>query len=187
MKTERTRKSRLYLLGLSLCCLGFGLSAYAQTVNTISGVAFGSYEFGPTFNGSIQLGTDGNATTTGFGITDFGGEIAGQVQVTAPLTGLIDVKCAATATLADPTASSLTIQNIEIAVNAGVGFSSGIACQGVGGGDPIATTIDLDATPSPNIYIGGEIMMVSPLTLPTDHTYDTGGAGTPIMLSIVTQ
>ena len=161
--------------------------AQAQVVNTLSSVDFGSFDFATNYNGRIQLGTNGNVQTTGFGISSNGGETAGHLQVTAPGTGIIDIKCATTATLADPVGTDLTIVNIEIAVNTGVAFGSANACNGLGGGDAIAATIDLDALPTPNIYIGGEIVISTPITLPTDKMYSTTGAGTPIMLSIVTQ
>lgn len=105
----------------------------------------------------------------------------------SPATGIIEIRCATTAVLADPTATSLTIENIEVAVNTGTTFGSGSACNGSGGADPVATTVDLDALPTPNIFIGGEIMFSGPITLPTDKTYSTSGSGTPIRVSIVVQ
>ena len=159
----------------------------AQTIESVSDINFGSYDFSTTYNVQIQLGTDGNASVIGTGVAFNGGETAGQIRITSPDTGIVEIKCTTTAQLTDPTATSLTIENIEIAVNTGVSFGNGNACHGIGGGDSIAATIDMDAIPDPNVYIGGEISIPSPITLPADHIYNTTGTGTPVTLSIVIQ
>lgn len=174
------------LLFTSLCLMTASY-AQAQVIESVSGVDFGSYDFSTSYNVKIQLGTDGNAALIGSGVASNGGEAAGQIRITSPDTGIVEIKCAATAQLTDPTATSLTIENIEIAVNTGVVFGNGDACQGIGGGDGIAATIDMDAIPDPNVYIGGEIVISGAITLPTDHVYNTTGTGTPIVLSIVIQ
>tara|TARA_R110001592_G_scaffold29350_17_gene106735 strand:+ start:2006 stop:2557 length:552 start_codon:yes stop_codon:yes gene_type:complete len=163
------------------------LYASAQTINTVSGINFGAYDFATTFNVRIQLGTDGNASLTGSGASFQGGEAAGHIRITSPDTGIIEIKCTTTAQLFDPTATTLTIENIEISVNTGAPFGDGNACNGLGGGDATAATIDMDALPDPDVFIGGEITLSSPITLPADHSYSTTGSGTPIMLSIVIQ
>ena len=159
----------------------------AQVINFISSVDFGSVDFAATYNARIRLGTDGNVQISGFGMTSNGGETAGHVRITLPDTGIVEVKCVTSALLTDPTATSLTIENIEIAVTTGVAFGSGIDCQGIGGGDAVTTTIDMDALPDPDVFIGGEIVISTPITLPTDHVYNTTGSGTPITLSVVVQ
>ncbi len=159
----------------------------AQAMDSISDINFGSYDFSGSYNVQIQLGTDGNAAVIGTGVAFNGGETAGQIRITSPDTGIVEVKCTTTAQLTDPTATSLTIENIEIAVNTGVSFGNGSACQGIGGGDGIATTIDMDALPDPNVYIGGEISIPGTITLPTDHVYNSTGTGTPVTLSIIIQ
>jgi len=162
-------------------------SVMAQTLQSVAAVDFGSYDFGSSYNVQIQLGTDGNAAVIGTGVAFGGGESAGHIRVTEPDTGIVEVKCTTTAELTDPTATSLTIENIEIAVSTGVSFGNGSACDGIGGGDALATTIDMDANPDANIYIGGEISIPGAITLPTDHAYNTTGTGTPITISIITQ
>lgn len=161
--------------------------ARAQVINLISSVDFGSVDFAATYNARIRLGTDGNVSISGFGMTSNGGGTAGHIRITLPNTGIVEVKCVTSALLSDATATDLTIENIEIAVTTGVAFGSGISCQGTGGGDSVTTTIDMDAIPDPNVFIGGEIVISTPITLPTDHVYNTTGSGTPIMLSVVVQ
>lgn len=179
------------ILCASMLCLfvmaGGRSFVHAQTINSISPVDFGSVDFAATYNARIRLGTDGNVQISGFGMTSNGGETAGHVRITLPDTGIVEVKCVTSALLTDPTATSLTIENIEIAVTTGVAFGSGISCQGIGGGDAVTTTIDMDALPDPDIFIGGEIVISTPITLPTDHVYNTTGSGTPITLSVVVQ
>ena len=184
-----TKRVRVIVLCMCLGAGSFGLAsfAYGQVVNTISTVDFGSYDFASSYSGNIQLGTDGAVQIVGSGIVSNGGEAAGHIQITSPSTGVVDIKCSQQAQLTDPSATSLTIQNIEIAVNTGTTFGGGYACNGIGAGNSVATTIDLSALPNPNIYIGGEIVIASPITLPSDHVYNTTGTGTPIMLSIVLQ
>ena len=160
---------------------------FAQTVSVISDMDFGQYDFAETFNVRLQLGTDGNAQVVGSGVSFGGGERAGQIRITTPDTGIVEIKCSNTAELYDASATTLTIENIEISVNVGVAFGSGSACNGLGAGDAVATTIDMDAIPDPDVYIGGEVIISSPVTLPSDQGYSTTGSGTPMMLSIVVQ
>tara|TARA_R110002072_G_scaffold99644_1_gene219165 strand:+ start:937 stop:1488 length:552 start_codon:yes stop_codon:yes gene_type:complete len=170
--------------GLIFMTSGHG---YAQTINTISSLDFGSFDFATSYNATIQLGSNGNIAIIGSGIVSNGGEAAGQIRITLPDTGIVDVKCAVQAVLYDASATDLTIDNIELSVNMGVAFGAGNSCQGLGGGDGVAVSIDMDALPDPNVYIGGEIVINTPITVPNDHTYSTVGAGTPIMLSVVVQ
>ena len=172
---------------LALTITGHGLMTYAQTINTISGLDFGDFDFATTYNGAIQLGTNNTLNTTGSGISSNGGATRGHIRVTAPLTGIIEIKCATTAQMVSSGASPLNIDQIELAVTTGVAFSSGNLCNGLGGGDAIAVTVDLDANPNPDIYIGARINISTPITLPASHNYTTAGTGTPVMLSIVVQ
>lgn len=176
----------VFILCLTVIVVGT-FSVWAQVINTISSVDFGSVDFAATYNARIQLGTDGNVAISGFGMTSNGGETAGHLRITLPDTGIVEVKCVSEALLTDPTATSLTIENIEISVASGVAFGSGISCQGIGAGDAVTTTIDIDALPDPDVFVGGEIIISSPITLPADRVYNTTGSGTPITLSIVVQ
>jgi hypothetical protein len=159
----------------------------AQVIDLISGINFGSLDFAQTYNTHIQLGTNGNLNISGSGVASGGGEVAGHVRITLPDTGIIEIKCTSQAQLFDVLATPLTIDNIEISVGSGVNFGSAAPCNGVGAGDAVATTIDMDVIPDPDIFIGGEIMILSPVTLPSDHVYNTTGGGTPITLSVVVQ
>ncbi|MGH1457076.1 MAG: hypothetical protein ACRBDI_09865 [Alphaproteobacteria bacterium] len=161
--------------------------SYAQTIDNISGLGLGSFDFDTAYNATIRLATNGDLGIVGSGIVSNGGEVVGHIRITLPDTGLVDVKCSSTAILAGSGATDLTISNIEIAVNMGTTFGSANACNGVGGGDGVAVTVDMDALPDPNIYIGGEVVINSAITLPSDRAYSTGGAGTPITFSVVVQ
>lgn len=165
----------------------FSAATQAQVLDSVSDLAFGSFDFNTAYNATIQMATNGNLSVSGSGVTSNGGEAAGHIRITSPDTGIVDVKCVQTAVLSDATATDITIESIEIAVDAGVAFGAGNACNGVGGGDAVVVSVDMVAFPDADIYIGGEINVATPMTLPTDKTYSTGGAGTPIMLSIVVQ
>tara|TARA_B100001989_G_scaffold249166_1_gene223995 strand:+ start:6995 stop:7591 length:597 start_codon:yes stop_codon:yes gene_type:complete len=179
----------LFLMIISSISFAYSANlARAQVViNSNANINFGTVDFDTTYNGNIQLGTDGNVQTTGFGLVARDNGNAGAIQVTSPDTGILELKCSSTAQLTDPTATDLDIVNVEIAVNTGVAFSSGVDCNGVGGGDAVATTLDMDALGDPNIFIGGEIAITGAITLPSDRVYNTTGSGTPIQLSIVVQ
>jgi len=181
-KVKRSIQTVLFVL----CCVT-PQYLFAQTVSVISDMGFGQFDFSQTFNVRLQLATNGNMQVIGSGVSFNGGENAGQIRITTPDTGIVEIKCADTALLYDAAATNLTIENIEISVNTGVAFGAGDSCNGLGAGDAVAATIDMDAIPDPNVYIGGEIIVSSPITLPPDQGYSTTGSGTPIMLSIVVQ
>ena len=188
--SQKKRKCTIYLFTvfLALSISARALVTHAQTINTISSIDFGDFDFATTYNGTIQLGTNDTLNTTGSGISYNGGATRGQIRVTAPGTGIIDVKCATTAQMVSPpSADPFDIDQIELAVTTGVAFGSGNSCNGLGGGDAVATTVDLDANPNPDIYIGARINIPTPITLPASHSYTTTGTGTPVMLSIVVQ
>jgi hypothetical protein len=175
----------LYVLLIALFL--FPLQVRAQVFDDVVDLGFGSFDFDTSYNATIQLATNGVLNISGSGIVSNGGETVGQIRITSPDTGLVDIKCTSSAVLSDPTASDLTISSIEIAVNAGVALGAGDACGGIGAGDPVAATIDMDALPDPYVYIGGQIVINGVITLPTDHTYSTNGAGTPVTISVVVQ
>lgn len=175
-------------MSLALTITGRGLTTRAQTISTLSGLDFGDFDFATTYSGAIQLATNSTLNTTGSGISYNGGAARGHIRVTAPVTGIIDIKCTTTAQMVSPPdADPFDIDQIELAVTTGVAFGSGDTCNGLGGGDAVATTIDLDANPTPDIYIGARINIPTPITLPASHSYTTTGTGTPVMLSIVIQ
>ena len=89
-----------------MLCFVVSFKAVAQVVNTISNIDFGQYDFSTSYNIRIQLGTDGNAQLIGSGVTFNGGETAGQIRITSPDTGIVEVKCTTTAQLFDPTATT---------------------------------------------------------------------------------
>lgn len=177
------------LFGLfCLLCLAWQGRGHAQVVvSTLAGLDFGSVEFAISYAGNIQLGTDGNIGTTGFGMVAAGNGNAGAVRVTQPNTGMVEFKCSQSAELDDPTATALNITNIEIAVNSGVPFGSGTSCQGTAIADPVAVLLDMDALGDPTILIGGEVVISGTITLPSDRIYSTIGPGEPIQLSLVIQ
>lgn len=162
-------------------------SVHAQTIDWVSDMNFGLLDFGQTYNARIQLGTNGNLSVVGTGIAAGGGETAGRVRITLPDTGIVDIKCSSQAQLYDATATTLTVENIQISVGSGTGFGTGLLCGGTGMGDPVVTSIDMSAIPDPEVFIGGEIVINAPITLPNDHVYNTSGGGVPVTISVVVQ
>lgn len=185
--TPQTRRAKL-LCVLLACTLIVPAVGHAQIVtNTNANMDFGKIDFSDTHNGTVQLGTDGNVQTSGSGMVARNDGNAGRVKITQPDTGIIDVKCATSGELVDSFAPSLDIQNIEIAVNTGVVFGSGIACLGILPANPVTTSIDMDVLIDPDVLIGGEVPITNISPFPVDNLYSTSGGGTPIRLSITIQ
>jgi len=178
------------LFWLSLVLI-FGVSlnvAIAQVVmNPSANIDFGRIDFADSHNGRVQLGSNGNVSATGFGIAPRNNGNAGLVRITSPDTGTLEVKCSSSGVLSDASASDLNIVNVEIAVNVGVSFGSGIACAGVLPADPLTTTLDMDALGDPEILIGGEVPINNIGSFPADREYNSGDGGSDIRLSITVQ
>ncbi len=171
---------------LSYCF--FMHSARAQVVTSANtAISFGTIELADTHSGNVQLATNGDVQTTGSGLSARDDGNAGSIKITEPDTGIIDIKCASSGQLVDAVAPSLTIQNIEIAINTGVSFGNGIACRGILPADPVTTSIDMDALPDPDILVGGEVVINNISPLPTDRMYSTNAGGNAIRLSITVQ
>lgn len=161
--------------------------SYCQvTLNGLADMDFGNVDFAATYSGSVQLGTNGTVQTTGFGISSTDNGNAGQVRVTFPDTGIVELKCAQTAQMISPPATALNITNMEVAVNTGVAFSNGTACQGTAGADPVTLTLNMAILGDPDIFIGGEISIPGPISISGLQNYSSSG-GTPIRLSFVVQ
>lgn len=179
-----------FRLIVSLCCLFFALAGrpvVAQTIDNLSSLDFGSFDFALSHNVTIQLATNGSLSVIGSGAVSNGGESVGHIRITSPDTGLLNIKCSATAVLSDPTAVDLTIDQIEMAVNTGTSFGNAFACHGTGAGAAPAVIIDVSALNDPDIYIGGQVVVNNVSSFPSDRTYSTVGAGSPISFSIVVQ
>ncbi len=180
--------SRHVLCAVSALFVAPYAPANAQVVvNTISTVSFGSLDFGNTYSARIQLGTNGDLNVVGSGIIANGGEAAGHIRITSPDTGIIDIKCTTTAAMHGQGATNIAMESIELSVNIGRAFGTASACDGLNPGDNVAVSIDMDALPDPDVYIGGEVVIPTQIFLPSDKIYSTTGTGSPIVLSIVVQ
>ncbi len=184
------RKLRFILAFFSFVLLGAALpcSSYAQvSVSSLTDMDFGAIDFAGAYSGSIRLGTNGDVTVTGFGLVVANEGNAGSIRIDTPDTGIVEVKCTTTGELVGASATSLTITNVEIAMNSGTVFGAASQCVGTGAGDASAIDVDMDAFPDAIILIGGEISILGLISLPSDRHYNTGGSGTPISLSLVVQ
>lgn len=148
-------------------------------------IDFGFLEFDVTHSGTLQLGTNGVLNVTGTGLASDLATSSGVVTVTAPATGIVEVRCTNTGKLKNGN-SSLDLTGVEIAVNTGLPFGSGSACQGTRNNDPTAAVIDLAATPTPNILIGGQMSVPANSLNAGTYTSATGG-GSAITLAITIQ
>lgn len=161
----------------------------AQTVTLVknSNLSFGFLDYATVHSGSLRLGTNGVMSIIGgTGLSSDGNTTAGNVTVTTPSSGVVEVKCTTSAKLKNGN-KSLDLINPEIAVNSGVAFGSGSACQGNKKNSPAAAVIDLAANPNPNILIGGRIDL--PANALVSGTYSTAGGGgsKPLTLTVIIQ
>lgn len=174
---------------LTLCLIPLSYSKVsAQTVvlTKNSDMSFGDVDYGATYSGTVQLGTNGSLTLTGAtGLSTNGAGQAGSVTITSTGTGIVEIKCDPDGKMKNGN-SSLDIANTEITVDAGVSFGSGMPCQGIKNPNPVVTTVDLAANPSPDIFLGGSVVIANGSL--NSGTYVTAvGGGKPITIRVVFQ
>jgi hypothetical protein len=148
--------------------------------------SFGDVEFSTTHSGTIQLGTNGSASLSGgSGLVLTGSPQAGSVSITSPSTGIVEVKCTTSGKMKNGN-NSLNLGNPEIAVNTGVAFGSGNACNGTRKNDAVAVVIDLSVTTSPALLLGMDIQAVSNELADGSYSSNVSG-GVPIIIRVLFQ
>ncbi len=174
------------LILVAIFCTKSDISHAQITLTKNSDIFFGSLDYDATHSGTLQLGTDNNITLIGgSGIAHDGSSTVGSITAGGTPADVIEVKCTATGNM-KLQGSSMSVQNTEIAIDSGVAFGSGFACQGVRNNNPPATTVDLAVNPSPVILIGGETII--PANGLASGTYVTFGQGTsPITIRVIFQ
>ena len=172
--------------GMTLAALIVPALAWAQSVQfgSAAGMHFGLIEFATPHMGDITLGSNGGVSLTGTGLIYQGNAVPGQISITGN-TGVVEVKCEATATLGG--ANTLSITNIDISPYSGVAPGAGTPCQGIGGADPTAVVLDLGSTPNPRLYFGGKLNI--PMNgLSVSGRYESNASGgDPVTISAVFQ
>ena len=159
-------------------------AALSLTKNT--DMDFGLVEFDAAHSGEIQLGTNGTVTLTGASGLTLGtaATTAGDVDVSGDAASVIEISCDAGGTLTDGGSNTLTLSDVEIAIDTGAAAGSGTACAGL---TTVSTTVDLSSTATPKILMGGTLD-VGADAIDGTFTYDTAAAGgDPVTLRVVYQ
>lgn len=174
------------LILVAILCTKSDISHAQITITKNSDMFFGSLDYDATHSGTLQLGTDNNITLVGgVGLSHDGASTVGSITARGTPSDVIEIKCATTGKM-KLQGTSMDIINIEIAIDSGVAFGSGFACQGTKKNNTPATTVDLAVNPSPVILIGGETII--PANGLASGTYVTFGQGTsPITIRVIFQ
>lgn len=159
----------------------------AVSVSATQNVSFGEIEFDPTHDATVILGTDGGISIGGgaSGVQLVGGShTPASLNLNGDGISMADVSCVNTAVLSDGAGETVSLTNIEIAVDTGVASGSGISCLGLGAN---VSTVDFSITPAPVFLIGG-ILDLSSNALSASTTYSTSNAGgSPITFRVIYQ
>lgn len=159
-------------------------AAITMTVNSDIDFTTGSgvIEYGsPTGSDLVTLATDGDITVTGSEFTAPATGQVGDVTFAGDGASSVDITCTATATLAETgTGTTVTMQNIEFAVDTGVATGLANACAGLGAG---AVSHTLDGTDA--LLIGGELVGAATITDAVYSTTNTGDGGVPATFRVV--
>ncbi len=156
-------------------------AAITMTVNNDIDFTTGTnlIEYGsPTGSDFVTLATDGDIGVTG---TEFSAPATGQVgDVTFAGDGAssVDITCEVDATLEESGGATVTMDNIEFAIDTGTTAGGANACAGLG---TSAVSHTLDGTDA--LLIGGRL--VGDATI-TDGVYSTTtGSGDPVTFRVV--
>jgi len=154
---------------------------------TVSDMNFGDILYEASHTGSIELGTNGNVQINGGSIglsADGGSSTAGEVAISGDAASIVEISCENSGVLASSSGDTLSLQNIELAVNAGQNFGSGIACAGLASS---VQTIDFGATPTPTLLFGGSVNVASNAITQNTSFSTMNGGGDPVTVRVVYQ
>lgn len=161
--------------------------ANAQIVlNKSSNMFFGTIGYDVPHSGTVTLGTNGSVNIIGgTGLAYNSGGYAGSVAVTGTPLDVVEIKCETSGKMRLGN-NTLNVSNIEVAINTGVAFGAGQSCNGAKRRSTPATTVDLAATPNPNVLMGGQVVIGANSLL--SGTYNTtSGGGQAIQLTVIYQ
>jgi len=159
-------------------------AALSLTKNT--DMDFGLVEFDALHSGDIQLGTDGTVVLTGATGLTLGAvaTTAGDVDVSGDAASVVEISCETGGSLTDGGANTLTLSDVEIAIDTGAAAGAGTACAGLA---TASTTVDLAVTATPKILMGGTLDVTAD-AIDGSFTYDTAAVGgDPVTLRVVYQ
>ncbi len=149
--------------------------------NDIDFSSNGVIEFAGTPAGTdlVEMGSDGNITYQGVA---FSGPATGQVgdfSMNGDGSSVVEISCEATATL-ENSAQTVTMDQVQFAVNTGAAFGAGTACAGLGSSPGSHTLTGTD-----NVLVGGRLVGNGAIT---DGVYSTTtGGGDPATFRVLYQ
>ena len=145
---------------------------------------FGLVDFGATHDGYVRLGTNGSITLSAgaSGLDLDGTAAAGEISVSGDDQSTVSISCNSSGSLSDGEGNTLSLMNVEYAIDSGVAFGDGIPCAGLGNSE---TSVNLAAIPNPNLLFGGELDL-SDSAISESGAYDAapvmGGTGVTVRI-----
>lgn len=134
----------------------------------------------------VTMGTDGSMTpnnavfepTTGTGTP-------GSVDVTGDGSSTVNITCTISSTLAHPSGTLITVDQLELQLDTGTAFQTGspYSCSGLASVTPYQPTLDGNNT----ILMGGRLLGNSTIQGGLYTSTDTGNGGTPAQVRVLYQ
>lgn len=159
----------------------------ALSVTANQHMNFGVIEFEPTHNGRLELGTDGSIAVDGsaVGLNISGGSpTPATVTLGGDGTSTVEISCMENGNLSNGSGQNITLFNVEMSIGIGVPSGGATACGGLGNA---VSTVDLSTTPSPTIFVGGQLNLDNDAITNSSSYSTTLSGGVPITLRMVYQ
>ena len=149
-----------FIVALLIPMLLWGASGMAQiTLSLNSGIHFGTYEFDTSHRGDVEMGTDGNITiVNNTGLSYAGGASPGAVTISAAPQDVVEIRCeGAGRIIVQSNGERLNVRDMELAVDTGVPYGSGIECIGTANRNDPVLLLDLATNTTPTILMAGRL------------------------------
>jgi len=176
--------TKIHGLSFILIVFLFGLlyqsqNAFSQRLQLRRDMLFGDVEFSTVHKGRIRLTPSGalKLTNSPSGLVLTGTGQSGRVRV-RERTGVIEIRCSNTATLADSSGNTIPISEVRVSFPTAKGWGNALTrvCNGVGGAAVDIYDLTADPANNLNIYVGGKIN-VNGSAIQSSDTYSTANAG----------
>ena len=143
-----------------------------------------AYETG-FHSGNVYLGTNGQITYTGSGISHDGFGNAARITIFSNSFDVVEVRCNATATVALDN-NPIDVTSIEASINVPRPWNSAPKCDGVAAGDDAIGVLDTRTRNFSSVYFGGQMQI--PANSLISGSYSSRNIdGVPLRISVTIQ
>ena len=147
---------------------------------------FGLIEYDVAHSGDVLLGTDGSvqlSSASGLNISG-GSATAADISFSGDTNSTIEISCETGGVLSASNGDTLTLSNVEFALDSGVSAGAGTACTGLG---TASSTIDLSANPTPTMFFGATVNIASNAISTSSNFSTTQAGGDQVTIRVVYQ